>query len=172
MNIHNTGIYRIEIGGYFYIGQSTTLSKRKTNHLYNLRKGTHCNPMMQSVYDKYQNFSFKVMLNCDVDQLDMLEQSALDICYGDEDCMNLAKDVKSPGRGRIVTTKTRKLLSNANQGHNNPNCSSIVYSFIHKDGNVETCTMYELRSKYNLDRGHLSKVVRGKRKSHKGWKIN
>ena len=212
----NTGIYRIEIGDYFYIGQSIELDKRKSTHLNNLRKGTHCNRMMQSVYNKYQNFSFKVMLNCGADQLDMLEQSALDVCYGDEDCMNLSKDVKSPGRGRIVTAKTRKLMgearkgkkassesrklmSNAKQGKNNPNygkkgknhhnygmqhssearkkigqgrISPTKYTFLHKDGVEETCTQYELRMKYSLDSSGISRLVSGKAKTCKGWRLN
>ena len=190
----NTGIYRIEIGDYFYIGQSIELDKRKSTHLNNLRKGTHCNRMMQSVYNKYQNFSFKVMLNCGADQLDMLEQSALDVCYGDEDCMNLTKDAISPMLGRTHTLEARKNMSAAglgrkftpehkrritasnlgvsrNVGPIHAKYSHTVYHFVHDDGVEETCTQYELRMKYSLDSSGISRLVSGKAKTCKGWRV-
>jgi hypothetical protein len=48
----------------------------------------------------------------------------------------------------------------------------IKYDFIHKSGIKEKCSMWELRTKYNLDRSNLSQVVNRHRTSHAGWKLN
>lgn len=46
------------------------------------------------------------------------------------------------------------------------------FTFVHRDGRKETCTMYQLREKYsNLSQGNLSNVVAGRKKSHMGWTI-
>jgi hypothetical protein len=50
--------------------------------------------------------------------------------------------------------------------------NQTIYSFIHKSGLTETCTMYELRLKYNLCCGNLSAVCKGKAKQHKSWSLN
>jgi hypothetical protein len=46
-----------------------------------------------------------------------------------------------------------------------------IYNFNHTDGSKETCTMYELREKYNLQQGNLSAMVAGRKKSCAGWVI-
>jgi hypothetical protein len=46
-----------------------------------------------------------------------------------------------------------------------------IYEFIHEDGTIERCQRYELEKKYNLSNSKLSMLVRGKRNSHKGWRL-
>jgi len=46
-----------------------------------------------------------------------------------------------------------------------------IYNFKHTNGNKETCTMYQLREKYNLQQGNLSAMVAGRKKSCSGWVI-
>jgi hypothetical protein len=66
---------------------------------------------------------------------------------------------------------TRAKFREANSGSNNPAYDHTIYAFIHKTGITETCTQFNLRKKYNLNQGALGHVVRGERKTHKGWRL-
>lgn len=62
-------------------------------------------------------------------------------------------------------------IGSAQKGNLNHAYDIKIYTFAHSCGVVETCTQYDLRHKYNLNSGHLSQLIKGKLKSHKGWKI-
>ena len=200
----NTGIYRIEIGDYFYWGSTMNYTKREREHHSGLRGGCHPNIKMQNVYDKYKDFEMNLVVFTNENIL-QIEQEFIDLDYDNHYCMNLAKDAISPMLGRTHTQKTRKLMSEARkgkqhssesrklmskakQGKNHPmygkklssearkkmsqaRISPTKYTFIHNDGVEETCTQYDLRTKYNLNRSCLSKVTLGQYSHHKGWRI-
>ena len=189
-----TGIYKIEIGEYFYIGQSSNLRKRENDHSSYLRRGAHVNAKLQNVYDKYTDFNFKVLVYAEPHMLDALEQGLIDYHYSDKHCMNLSKDVGCVMRGRTHTEATRKKLSNFNKGkvlskehvkkmvesrtglkRTQEQCenmsSPIIYTFVHKGGIKETCTQSALRLKYAIPSPCLSRLVNGVRKSAKGWRL-
>lgn len=88
-------IYRIQIGDYFYFGQTTNLPKRQYNHLSSLRSSTHRNKFMQRVFDKLgeEALTIQVYITCPVEFLDCLEQHLIDSYIKDEKCMNLAPEV-------------------------------------------------------------------------------
>lgn len=46
-----------------------------------------------------------------------------------------------------------------------------VFTFIHKNGTIETCTYHYLRVTYSLHEGNLSQVVNGKRPICQGWSL-
>ena len=177
----NSGLYQINIGDYFYFGQAQDLKKRKSQHLSRLKKGTHNNPLMQNVYNKYQKFDFQEVLHCSVDDLDQQEQRLLDAFWGTEGCMNIAKDAKAFHRGLKHTEESKKKMSEAQKGEKNymygktgekcPKYDHTLYTFIHDEHGEVTCTQYELWTKHNLNQSHLSKVVSGKYKQHKGWSL-
>ena len=167
----NVGIYRIQIGPYYYLGQSQDLKKRKREHVYYLKKGTHHNNFMQRVYDKYQEYEFKTMIECDIDQLNHLEQSALDIHCGYDDCMNIAKDAEATWRGLNHSEESKSKMSEAKTGEKHPKYNHTLYTFIHDENGEVTTTQHELLSKYHLDKGNLSRLISGKYKSHKGWRL-
>lgn len=56
-------------------------------------------------------------------------------------------------------------------GSGNPKYDHTIYSFFHVSGITECCTRLELEKKYNLDQGNLSRLISGKHKIIKGWKI-
>jgi len=56
-------------------------------------------------------------------------------------------------------------------GENHPQYDHTIYHFINDNGTEELCTRYHLRVKYSLDDGNLCMLIKGKRKSHGGWRI-
>lgn len=71
------GIYMIlnTINGKKYIGQSKQLIRRYRRHFSELRNNNHVNSHLQRAWNKYGgvNFDFKVILNCDEDDLTYYE---------------------------------------------------------------------------------------------------
>ena len=53
--MRNTGVYKIQIGKYFYVGQSKDLKTREYSHLNSLKKGI----LTQGLWIKYVNVLLK-----------------------------------------------------------------------------------------------------------------
>lgn len=111
--------------------------------------------------------------------------------WGFENLTNLTRG-GSGTDGRIASKETRAKMSGENNpmfgkshseeakaklreamigksGKNSHNYDTTVHTFRHKDGRLETCTQYELRIKYSLNKGNLSSVVNGKRRNTGGY---
>lgn len=73
-----TGIYKIAntVNGKVYIGQSTNIKQRWSQHKQHLNGGRHCNEYLQRSWDKYGKdaFEFILLAECRVDELDELEE--------------------------------------------------------------------------------------------------
>lgn len=54
-------------------------------------------------------------------------------------------------------------------GGNNPNFDLTIYSFVHQNGDKESCTQSELTKKYNLNITSMSSVVNHKQLHVGGW---
>ncbi len=72
------GIYRIEIAGQMYIGSSLRIEKRFSAHKSNLRYGRHGNARMQKLYDDGHHITYEVLLECEEEDLLILEQASLE----------------------------------------------------------------------------------------------
>lgn len=71
-------IYEIQIGEYFYVGSTKSKGKRKSRHLSTLKKGKHFNKFMQNVYDKYEAYNFKVLVECKtLDDMKYIEEETI-----------------------------------------------------------------------------------------------
>ncbi len=72
-NKYNCGIYwiRNKINNKKYVGSSSNLKKRRYNHYYHLRSGSHPNQYLQNAWDKdgEGNFEFEELLYCDFEFL-------------------------------------------------------------------------------------------------------
>lgn len=64
-----------------YIGQAYNFQKRWKNHRIELNLNRHCNPYLQSAWNKYgsYNFEFTIIENCEVEKLTEREQYWMDI---------------------------------------------------------------------------------------------
>ena len=203
--MRNTGVYQISIGDYFYIGQSSDLKKRESNHLSYLKNGNHHNKFMQRVYDKYQSFSFTPLVYAEIKELNRIEQGLLDVYWGNKLCMNISKCAEAFARGlkkseehklklseaqkgekshwygKHHSDESKKKMSQVKKGKKNPmygktGKKSPVYddtlhTFTHEEHGEITCTQYELRTKYNLHAADVSRVISGRNKSTKGWRL-
>ena len=93
----SSGIYRINLGnGWFYIGSSVNMGRRRGQHLCQLVAQKHGNQKMQRVYDKYQIFEFEILFECPVDELLSKEQVLIDAHFTDGKCANLSPTAASP----------------------------------------------------------------------------
>ena len=65
-NLTHHGIYCIAINNKYYIGQTTvSFNHRIQHHLRSLKRGNHANQYLQSAYNKYGDFKFDVIQECD-----------------------------------------------------------------------------------------------------------
>jgi group I intron endonuclease len=137
--IYNTGIYKITniVTKDFYIGKAKNLSRRKTQHFGDLRRGVHHNIHLQRAFDKYgeSSFVFEIALYCEDFELHYYEQKFVDILkpsYNiDLECVDSKKGYKTSdatkakisvgNKGKVRSEETRKLMSIATSGENNPN---------------------------------------------------
>ena len=110
------GIYKITniTNNKFYIGQSTDLSKRKSDHFYTLKNNCHCNFHLQSSYNKYgkKNFKFETLLYCESFELTRYEQYLVD-CLRPEynirkECVDSPKRIFLSEEGKQKLSKLRK----------------------------------------------------------------
>lgn len=127
------GIYAIThiASGHRYVGQSTNIKERLTEHKRRLRLRAHPNAKLQSYWDKYgpDAFVFGVVEECAVRDLDTLEQRYIDANPG----LNVSIFVGAPMRGRkmppgfsermsaihkgkVVSKATRRRMSRARMG--------------------------------------------------------
>lgn len=101
------GIYKIQIGGYNYIGQSQDIKTRISKHKKQLITNKHCNNYMQNVFNKYKTFEYKILFKCEKEFLTILEQVCIN--YYSKNNLNLAP------AGKYFTEEHKQNLSKANR---------------------------------------------------------
>ena len=220
---HTPCIYRIDIGKYYYFGQTVQPRKRMNEHLNKLKKERHVNPKMQNVYNKtFDDPRFSILLYCEKDELNYYEQALIDKHFNDKFNMNLnpKADVPPSTKGRKHSEETKKKISESHKGlkkgislseehkkkigeaskgrkhseetkkkigkvwkgrkHSEESKNKIsksraddtIFSFVHDDGIAIECTVHDLVTTQGLDRSHTWRVVKGKQKQHKGWRLD
>jgi hypothetical protein len=80
-------------------------------------------------------------------------------------------DVKKRKSESSILVQNRPEVKAKKSGRNNYRYDSTIFTFIHKDGAVENMPANDFCVKYNLDRGWLSNVILGNRKTIKGWRV-
>lgn len=78
----------------------------------------------------------------------------------------------NPFYGKTHTDKTKKWLSERQQGASSPVYDSTIYQFInHETANTFSGTQYQFRTKFNFDSGNVNRLIKGEILSHKGWTL-
>lgn len=98
------GIYKIinAVNNKFYVGSAVNFEKRKTRHIWRLRRGDHVNKHLQSAWNKYGESSFVFVLIQEVPESEDLlaaENVWLHEHVGKPYCYNKAVDATAPATG-------------------------------------------------------------------------
>ena len=107
-----TGVYKITntVNGKVYIGQSTNIKQRWSQHRQHLNGGYHCNDYLQRSWMKYGKdaFTFEVLQECTVDELDAYEEKYISMY----DSTNFEKgyNEKTGGNQCRLTERTKAKL--------------------------------------------------------------
>lgn len=190
-----------KIDGKYYVGSSCDIQRRWKTHIYYLTRNRHINDYLQNAWNKYGNNSFELLIVelSDKEKNFLVEQKYLDIAKTEQDkCYNLnfeskggcisdyaIQKMKSFKVDYFKKIENRKKLSEQYRGNKNPNYGNHKlagknhplfdhkkYNFFNlKNGMSEQCTRFDLKSKYNLDKDCITRLVKGEYKSHKGWII-
>lgn len=103
-------VYEIQIGPYKQIGSTKNIKNRMAHHLRELSNNRHSNPFMQTVYNKYRSFNYKVIKECKTrDEAFNEEQILLDKYYGKPGYMMMSNKAygSSSGKNSIMWGKKR-----------------------------------------------------------------
>lgn len=93
-NVGNVcGVYRLDFSnGVYYIGQSVNIKRRYTQHIKELKKGTHSNPRMQNCFSKYGVPNCSILLECNKEDLSKNETSIIINNIDNPLCCNICKE--------------------------------------------------------------------------------
>jgi hypothetical protein len=80
-------------------------------------------------------------------------------------------DVVKKKRDASLIAQNRPDVKASKSGKNNYRYDPTIFTFTHTDGTVVKMPAHDFSVKYNLDRGWLSNVIRGVRRSIKGWSV-
>jgi hypothetical protein len=91
------------------------------------------------------------------------------------DCVR-AKTLPAQGWQRVRGAELRKKLGKKMRTEKIPQpaisrIDQTIHSFVNDSGLFESCTRYALMKKYNLNGGNVYRVVKGDKKSVKGWRL-
>jgi group I intron endonuclease len=128
-----TGIYEIRnaANGKRYIGSSQNVNNRLANHFSALRHDHHDNQHLQRAFNKHgeSNFKARVLQECSIDQLLIIEQQYLDQkpeyniapfagagMRGMKQTESARKAMSEKLKGRVLTEDHKRRISEAHQG--------------------------------------------------------
>lgn len=118
-DFQKSGIYFIECkaNGKIYIGSSCNLKRRESIHFSYLSKKKHPNIHMQSSYNKHgkENFSFRPVIFCSVDDLLYFEQLFIDGLNPDYNIHKIAGSPRGHKHSEITKQKMRDVWKSRTQ---------------------------------------------------------
>lgn len=104
----------------YYIGQSIDLHRRLLSHASCLRAGRHHNRWLQHLWNRCgkECFTFTIMGECEVGDLDATELWLLTEAIGSRNCCNIGTDPAAPMRGRKFSAEHRGRIAAGHTGEN------------------------------------------------------
>lgn len=122
--MNKSGIYKITNieTQQVYVGSSSNLSVRKTQHFNKLRTNSHVNRKLQNSWNKYgeENFVFSIILLCETENLSVKEQDYIDSLSAFETGFNLVKLAGVGTYGYKHTEESKLKMSIAKTGSRLP----------------------------------------------------
>lgn len=107
------GIYCIRRNDKFYVGQSTDILSRFSQHKNSLKLGNHHSRKLQNAYHKHgpDEFSFEIIEECLESELTEKEQYWCDTLDAANLGYSIVKFVDAPMRGRLCSEEAKKNMS-------------------------------------------------------------
>lgn len=95
------GIYKLNFAGTskVYIGQSKNIEKRYREHLANLKNGDQSSRRLQEAYDMYGQPKLEILCECSLEELNDLENEAIEIFDSYNDGFNSFRKEGGSQRG-------------------------------------------------------------------------
>lgn len=114
-------IYRITnmANNKYYIGSADSFARREWQHKYDLKRGKHKNPRLQSAWNKYGEEMFVFEIIEEVPEgvnLLQVEDTYLFKIVGNEDCYNINPGAESPRTGIKLTDIAKQNISTGRKG--------------------------------------------------------
>jgi group I intron endonuclease len=178
------GIYKIEnvVDNKYYIGSSNNIDRRWKQHKLSMERS-----YLHHAIKKYglTDFHFEVLEECAEKDLLKIEQQYLDIAFLLPHMIyNINPLAACPPnwKGKKRSAESRAKISAANKGkkHSAESCANMslgmkcktIHSFRNiNTGETYTGILYDFYTKYNLNTGNVSGLIKGKHKSVKGWAL-
>ena len=154
-------------------GATTRPEERPNEHELAARNGHHWNDNFQRLVNQHgwNSFVYLSFEPVPFEKLGEAEQKLYDEAVK-AGLPVLNKRRPSPNAHRVgysLSEKTRRRQSRAKKGHR---YAAKAFSFVAPDGTFhQTVCLSELCRKYHLDISCMSRVGRGERKVHKGWRM-
>lgn len=160
----NTGIYIIKnrIDSRVYIGSSKNLYSRTQKHFTALSSNVHHNIHLQRFVNKYtlDSIYFEILEYCEVSELLEKENKYIneyDSIYNGFNLFNATRTELSDFQRNLVSEERKNNQFNKQ--------ISVL-----KDGEViHTGNIDSILTKFNTDKSSVYKIIKGKRKLHKGF---
>ena len=179
----NSGIYCIKCleNNKVYIGKSTNLSRRKSQHLWMLRHNSHSNPALQSDYNNLGEELFKfIVLQIADENLSELEEKYIteynstnslfgyNEFFGSKPSKKVSMKRSKALIGKSPSKETRNKISRSLLGSNSPRAKKVMCV---ETGEIFDCVR-DIKRTLGLPNGSISKCCRGLQETCGGfhWK--
>lgn len=194
-----TGIYKITnlITNKVYIGSSKNLNKRYKEHFNSLKNNNHHSSKLQRSYNKYKEnaFKFEILEECNIDKLIEREQYYMDnykpffninpkasSCEGRVLTKNHKLKISNSNKNKIRSEELKLRWSNIKKENPNPELYKLIVEKAKEVNSIkvlkynknmefikEYSSMTEAARDINGDPSTISKVCKGKIKSHRNF---
>lgn len=160
-NISGIYMFYTKLDPRVYIGSSNNLFRRLQRHYSDLKNNCHGNIHLQRFIIKHglENLEVKILEFCKVEDLIRIETERI-IEY---DSLNSGFNMVMPDNTQ-KSEETKALMSKVRINSKfNKNIQVIINGNIVFEGNINS-----IKEKYNVDESSVYKIIKGKRKHHKG----
>ena len=170
-----SGIYAIvnRINGDRYVGSAYNISKRWSQHIYELKNKKHHSRHLQNAWNKYgeNSFIFVVLQECRVEDLIIIEQEYLD----DKPEYNICIDARSP-LGLKRSEEAKQKMSEMRKGKCLGNTNALGKHWKQTKEHSEKIGKTKIGNSYGrghkMTQEHKNKLLEATKKRWEIWRKN
>ena len=177
-NIYYVYLHLWENTNYCYIGKGSNdrYKSKKRNDFWKRITEKHGEPLNVFLFKNLDEVcSFKLECSC-IKEYEIKGYTLVNYSKGGEGpsgyrhTYEAKLKISERSKMQNPSKEVRKKISEANSGKKNANHNSTIYTFLNTETNIkEICTQYDLRIKYNLKSGSISRICNKKREKYNNW---